>query len=162
MVNSSPYLRWKWRVMITASRLMTRDDVVELWMDRVLDRAREEGFPPEQILWAVGDCPTGGDKFAWKWLKAHNAFFQRYEADWDRHGSKLGGPMRNNLMISEIRPTHTLAFLRPESKGTVGCSDRAQKISEVTRIYSPTKWITHKAGTPVPGPFDWSTISETL
>lgn len=162
MVSAGLHLRWKWRVMITASRDMIRADVVDTWMNRMLRRAAKEGFPPEQILWAVGDCPDGGDAFAWRWLKARNAFFQRYEADWDRYGPVMGGPMRNNLMIEEVRPTHTLAFMHPKARGTVGCAERAQKLSEVTRIYSPNKHTVHKPGTPVPGPFDWSLVSETL
>lgn len=156
------HLRWQVRVLITASRHMTRRDVVDAWMLRMTHRAGVLGVPAKQILWAFGDCPTGGDLFAWEWLKAAGLFFKRYEADWDRYGPELGGPMRNNLMISEIRPTHTLAFLCPKSRGAVGCSDRAQKISEVTRIYSPSMWKVFQAGTPVPPRFDWSLIDETL
>lgn len=153
--------RWQFRVVITASRHMANRDVVELWMRRAQSRAAREGVTARQILWGVGDCPTGGDLFAWEWLKANRVYFRRFEADWDRYGD-AGGPMRNNEMIQEIQPTHTLAFLRPESKGAVGCADRAQKISEVTRVHSPTQWTTHQPGTPPPARFDWSQISETL
>lgn len=162
MVRAGIHLRWKIRVMITGYRDLTRRDVVNLWLERMVRRAGQHGYTPAQILWAVGDCPTGADRFAWDWMRAQNVFFERYEADWDRYGPKMGGPMRNNLMISEVRPTHTLAFMHPKARGTVGCSDRAQRLSEVTRIYSPSKWVTHKAGAPAPGPFDWSAVSETL
>lgn len=162
MVADGIHLRWQVRVLVTASRNLTRQDVVDMWMLRMVRRAVREGYSASQILWAVGDCPTGGDLYAWEWMKANKVFFQRFEADWERYGKKMGGPMRNNLMIETIKPTHTLAFLRPESRGTVGCADRAQKISEVTRIYSPQIHVTHLAGTPVPRPMNWKLISETL
>lgn len=161
MVSAGIHLRWKIRVMITGYRNLKRRDVVNLWMARMTRRAEQHGFTPAQILWGVGDCPTGADLFAWEWMQAQNVFFERFEADWERHG-RMGGPIRNNQMISEIRPTHTLAFMHPDARGTVGCADRAQQFGEVTRIYSPAIWTTHKAGSQLPKKFDWSKVDETL
>lgn len=149
--------------MITAYRHWTDEHLVWSWMDKLRGMAYAGMRAGDQdIIWGVGDCPTGGDRFAWDYLKTYNLTYERFEADWDRHGRELGGPMRNNEMIAAIRPTHTLAFMHPASKGTVGCANRAQLLSRVYRIYAPGIYTSTAAGQPVPPPFDWSRLNEAL
>jgi hypothetical protein len=158
-VTPGYYNRYQARFMITAYRYWTDRALVWSWMDKLRGMAYAGMRAGDaDTIWGIGDCPTGGDLFGLDYLKAHGLNYERFEADWDRYGL-AAGPMRNNHMIGVIRPTHTLAFLHPKSKGAVGCSDRAQLFSRVYRIYAPGVYTSTAAGQPVPPPFDWNRLT---
>lgn len=146
------------RFMITGYRHWEDRETIERWIERLRSVAvMGIGANDHRTIWGIGDCPTGGDKFGYNILTACGLNVHRFEADWDRYGN-AAGPIRNNLMIATIQPTHTLAFMGRDSKGTVGCANRAQPISRVYRIYSREHFTSTQAGDPVPPPFDWSQL----
>lgn len=148
------------RFMITGSRHWTDRETIERWIERLRSEAvLHLGANDHRTIWGLGDCLTGADPIGYSILTACGLHVRRFEADWDRHG-KMGGPLRNNEMIATIRPTHTIAFMHPTSKGTVGCANRAQPISRVYRIYGRNHFTSTQAGDPVPPPFDWSKLSD--
>jgi len=85
----------------------------------VLDMLAEE-----RVINAIiqGDCPTGADHLARMWAISRNHHFDRFPADWDKHG-RAAGPIRNQRMIDEGRPTMGLAF-----KGGRGTADMARRL----------------------------------
>lgn len=84
----------------------------------VLDMLAEE-----QVINAViqGDCPTGADKLARMWAISRNHHLDRYPADWSAHG-RAAGPIRNQQMIDDGRPTLIVAF-----KGGRGTEDMVRR-----------------------------------
>jgi len=70
-----------------------------------------------------GDCPTGADALARKWAIVNNHHLERYPAEWRKHG-KAAGPIRNQQMIDEGRPTMVFAF--PGGRGTADMVRRAK------------------------------------
>lgn len=84
----------------------------------VLDMIAEE-----RVINAIiqGDCPTGADKLARMWAITRNHHCDSYPANWRVHG-KAAGPIRNQQMIDEGRPTMGLGF--PGGKGTADMARR--------------------------------------
>lgn len=89
-----------------------------------------------EFLLGVGDCPTGADDIALRWGKGRLAWpVAEFCAPWTKRG-KAAGMIRNHFMIDMFRPRLVLAFLRPESRGTVDCADYAEsKGITVRRFY---------------------------
>ncbi len=90
----------------------------------------------QQFLLGVGDCPTGADRIALDWGKGRLMFpVTEFYAPWTKRG-KGAGMLRNHFMIDMFQPALVLAFLRPESRGTVDCANYAEsKGIEVRRFY---------------------------
>lgn len=86
----------------------------------VLDMLSEE-----LVINAViqGDCPTGADHLARMWAISRNYHFDRFPADWRGYG-KAAGPIRNQRMIDEGRPTKVITF--PGGRGTADMVRRAR------------------------------------
>jgi hypothetical protein len=61
-----------------------------------------------------GDAP-GADQMAWRWAAAHKVPWRAFPADWARYG-KAAGPMRNQQMLDEGKPSLVVAF--PGGTGT--------------------------------------------
>jgi YspA, cpYpsA-related SLOG family len=80
----------------------------------------------------VGDCPTGADDEVAKWYQStieegcehHIPPLITFHADWDKYG-KAAGPIRNQEMVNGGADL-CLAFLHPESRGTLDCMGRAE------------------------------------
>lgn len=70
-----------------------------------------------------GDCPTGADKLARLWAISRNEHFDRFPADWRKHG-RAAGPLRNQQMLDVGKPTLVLAF--PGGRGTADMVRRAR------------------------------------
>lgn len=118
------------RIVVTGSRLWSSAQRVEEALRHELD---EWG----QFLLSVGDCPTGADKFALAWGRLWLKWpVSVYTAPWHQM-RRAGGPIRNHFMIDMSQPVAgVLAFLRPESRGTVDCADYAEgKGIVVCRFY---------------------------
>lgn len=81
----------------------------------------------EELVVGVGDCPTGADLIVRQWGLTSPAMVRVFHADWSRY-LKSAGPMRNRRMVDTVRPELVLAFLRPESQGTVDCVNYAESL----------------------------------
>lgn len=67
---------------------------------------------------AVGDCPSGFDKYVTYWAQLAKANLTVYHANWRKHG-KAAGPIRNREMLEDFKPDLLVAF--PGGKGTHNC-----------------------------------------
>lgn len=119
----------KFRVVVTGSRNW-RDwiQIREVLSDTLLDHG--------QFLLGVGDCETGADRMALNWGKGRLVWpVTTFHAPWTQRG-RAAGPIRNHFMIDMFRPQLVLAFLRPESRGTVDCANYAESLGiEVRRFH---------------------------
>jgi len=101
----------------------------------VLDMQAEQG-PISTII--QGDCPTGADKLARMWAISRNEHFDRFPADWNAHG-RAAGPIRNQQMIDEGKPTKVFAF--PGGRGTADMVRRAKAAGIPTFIFDTPKTV---------------------
>lgn len=107
----------------------------------VLDMLAEEW-----VINAVvqGDCPTGADKLARMWCITRNHHFDSFPADWQANG-RAAGPIRNQKMIDEGRPTKVVAF--PGGRGTADMVRRAKAanlhVIEVAPSPTPSQEARH-------------------
>lgn len=97
-----------------------RDYTDQAMLFGVLDMESEHG-PINAII--QGDCPTGADRLARLWALSRNEHYDSYPADWQSHG-RAAGPIRNQQMIDEGRPTKVFAF--PGGRGTADMVRRAR------------------------------------
>ena len=67
---------------------------------------------------------TGADRLAYNWAIVEGINMRRFEADWKKHGL-AAGPIRNQQMIDEGKPTIVVAF--PGGNGTADMVRRARK-----------------------------------
>ncbi len=80
----------------------------------------------------VGDC-RGPDAFAARWAREHGVPVAEFAADWETHG-RAAGPIRNQRMVDEARPTRALAFWDGSSRGTLDCISRCVKAGALVKI----------------------------
>lgn len=106
------------------------------------------------IAWHIGmldyapEFCSGGakgvDMIAEVYLDKIGADFQRFEADWDKHG-KAAGYIRNKQMIewaleSEDHNNALIAILKGESKGTCHTINLAIELGiRIMHVYRPNK-----------------------
>lgn len=103
---------------------------------RIREALSDELMDHGQFLLGVGDCPTGADRHALLWGKGRLDWpVTVFYAPWNKRG-KAAGMIRNHFMIDMFRPRLVLAFLRPESRGTVDCANYAEAAGiEVRRFH---------------------------
>ena len=65
----------------------------------------------------------GADRLARLWCHSRMVRYDNYPAEWRKHG-KAAGPIRNQQMIDEGRPTMVFAF--PGGRGTADMVRRAK------------------------------------
>jgi len=69
----------------------------------------------------VGDCKSGGDKFALQYAEEHLIDHEVYEAYWDIYG-RAGGVVRNKFMVKDAKEKSPnvfgIAIRKKMSKGT--------------------------------------------
>jgi hypothetical protein len=82
-----------------------------------------------------GDCPTGADHLARMWAISRNHHYDRFPPDWDTHG-RAAGPIRNQRMIDDGRPTMGVAF--PGGRGTADMVRRLKAAGIKVHEASPT------------------------
>lgn len=100
-------------VIVTGSR-----NLKEWWrVWWVLDQYR-----PTTVV--EGNCPTGADAAARRWLTNNGLSTRSYTAHWREHGG-AAGPMRNARMLRDWPSARVLAFPDEGSKGTVDCMRQA-------------------------------------
>lgn len=66
----------------------------------------------------------GADYLAHVWATMNDIDTERYEADWDAHGT-FAGPMRNKRMLEEGKPDLVIAF--PGGRGTADMVKKARR-----------------------------------
>lgn len=77
---------------------------------------------PSRVL--VGCCPSGADRFAREWCRAHGVPFRRYVAQWGMFGRRAG-PRRNQQMIDAAPEGSTVLAFPRGGPGTADCIRRA-------------------------------------
>jgi hypothetical protein len=97
------------------------------------DRDWQDEFIVSLILdsgrWMVIDgAARGADSIAHSQARSHKHSTKRFAAKWGEHG-KAAGPVRNQQMIDEGRPSVVIAFHDDiqNSKGTKDMVERAKK-----------------------------------
>lgn len=94
--------------------------------------AREHKDQPFDVL--ICGMARGADSLCATWAHANSVTLAEFPADWDRHG-RAAGPIRNQQMIDEGKPTELIAF--PGGKGTADMTQRCRaaklKILEVKK-----------------------------
>ena len=93
-------------------------------------------FDDQDTVWAALDChaqpgrdvviqggASGADRLARTWCLDTATPCENYPADWKAHG-RAAGPIRNQQMIDEGRPTKVIAF--PGGRGTSDMVRRAR------------------------------------
>jgi hypothetical protein len=117
------------RIVVTGSRGWKNNR-------KIFGVLRRELAERQEFLLGIGDCPTGADAAALWWGRRHLMFPPTvFYAPWTKRG-RYAGILRNHFMIDMFRPQLVLAFLRPESVGTVDCKEYAESLGiEVRPFY---------------------------
>lgn len=79
------------------------------------------------VLFLVGDCPTGADFIAKSFLDEKDWPYKEFKAEWDRYG-KAAGPRRNIEMI-DYGAEELIAFPDSDSRGTKQCAEYASSLN---------------------------------
>lgn len=75
------------------------------------------------IEWVIYGMARGADTLAAEWALYEKVPSTGFRADWRKHG-KAAGPIRNQQMIDEGKPTVVIAF--PGGRGTADMVRRAK------------------------------------
>lgn len=101
---------------------------------RELDACAARAAMLRTVLVVIHGGARGADSLAERWCREHpsNQLMMTFAADWATHG-KAAGPIRNQEMIEEGRPSTVIAF--PGGRGTADMIRRAEAAGiEVRRI----------------------------
>lgn len=75
----------------------------------------------------------GADRLAKMAAKKLKISVMTFEAEWKKHG-KAAGPIRNQKMLDEGKPSEVWAYPLPDSKGTWDMVERAKKAGISTQV----------------------------
>lgn len=109
------------RLLVCGSRTFSDDAL----LIRVLDGFK---MAAADLVIIQGEA-AGADRKARNWAIGSKVQFESYPADWQKDG-KAAGPIRNQRMLDEGKPTSVLAFVdKPlaESFGTFDMVRRAKR-----------------------------------
>jgi YspA, cpYpsA-related SLOG family len=98
------------------------------WSDFETLRTILDAEPDTDVVLIHGGA-RGVDRLAGEYARQRGWPVEVYPADWDRHG-KAAGPIRNQRMLDEGRPTEVIALTdKPlhESRGTADMVRRATR-----------------------------------
>lgn len=98
-----------------------------------------------EILFLVGDCPTGVDSITKSFLETAGWDFKEFFADWEKYGKKAG-PYRNMDMI-DYGAELLIAFPENGSKGTRQCATYAKSLN--IPVYFPEIEDWHRWAVPI-------------
>lgn len=79
---------------------------------------RDADHPDEETL-------RGADEIADDWASERGVPVRRFAARWSHFGGKAG-PIRNGVMLDEVKPDIVLAFPLAKSRGTWNCVSKAR------------------------------------
>ena len=90
----------------------------------------------DDITVIYGDCPTGADHYTREWIMDQGEEVEdlRFIADWEKYG-KGAGPMRNERMIKEGKPTQAYGFWDGNSSGTLNTIQLCMKYGIPCSLY---------------------------
>jgi hypothetical protein len=113
-------------VIVTGSRNLTEH--WRVWW--VLDQ-----YNPDIVI--EGNCPTGADAAARKWLRKQGRPTRSYTAQWSRYDN-AAGPIRNEQMLRDWPTARVLAFPveGEKNKGTIGCMKLAWSLGMTVENFS--------------------------
>lgn len=91
--------------------------------DRARVYAELDALSPDVV---IEGGANGADYCAYRWVREKRGCegWERYEAEWDKHG-RGAGPLRNQRMLDEGKPDLVLAF--PGGRGTADMVRRAER-----------------------------------
>lgn len=116
------------RVLVCGSRVWTDGWIIH----RLLDGIDYYHHAHDSPVTVIEGGARGADHAAAEWVAGFGDEYPKehvqYEADWDTHG-RSAGPIRNQQMLDEGKPTVVLAFSDDiaNSKGTADMVRRAKK-----------------------------------
>lgn len=111
--------------LICGGRTWDRHAFTFLTLDQL---AAERGFPD----FVIDGKARGADSLGHEWALSRGLHGRRFPADWKTHGP-AAGPIRNQRMLDEGKPTLVIAF--PGGRGTADMVHRANKAGvEVVHI----------------------------
>lgn len=122
------------RILVTGSRRWTDVDKVhytlESWMDAIAE-------PQEEVILVHGECHLGGaDIIARDYWLSKGRKDEPHPADWETYG-KGAGFVRNGEMV-DLGADLCIAFILPDSNGTIDCLNRAIMAGiKTVQVYGP-------------------------
>lgn len=119
------------RILVCGGRDFNDEDIVFAALESHVDRM--------QSTVIQGHAP-GADRLAREWCGRNGVHLESYPADWAAHG-KAAGPIRNQRMIDEGKPTKVIAF--PGGRGTADMVRRARAAGIPVFEFTPTKDTSH-------------------
>lgn len=75
----------------------------------------------------------GADWYAFMYARIHRTPVKEFPADWSL--GKGAGHIRNGEMLADGPRAHVLGFVEPQSRGTVDCLRRAEKLEMTWTAY---------------------------
>lgn len=102
------------RILITGSRHWTDEEPIAALIDSL----------PFDAIVIHGNAP-GADTIADRLAFARGLHVKAWAASWHRFG-RQAGPLRNQCMIDEGKPTEAHAYITPDSVGTWDCVRRCR------------------------------------
>ena len=96
-----------------------RDFADSAFLFGVLDMEAEQN----PVVRIIQGGANGADKLARMWCISRFVTYEHFPADWSKHG-KAAGPIRNQQMIDEGKPTKVFAF--DGGRGTADMIRRAK------------------------------------
>ncbi|MFE4355124.1 hypothetical protein [Kitasatospora sp. NPDC056800] len=108
--------------------------------------AYSQDYPIGRFTVVEGGCATGADLWARDWVRLHSirtwhdqVASETFAANWTVNGLQAG-PMRNSAMVASGVDL-CLAFMRPNSRGTMDCVTKAIKAGIPTHIFHETEEV---------------------
>lgn len=120
------------RVLVTGSRNWV--DPAPIYRALYFEKMAAGG--DGDLIVVHGDCPTGADAIAARWVERfypEHTHAEAHPADWDHFG-KAAGPMRNQKMV-DLGADVCLAFPLPGGKGTQDCMAKANLAGIPLRVF---------------------------
>lgn len=87
---------------------------------------------PHEELEIVSGTARGADRFGERWAKRRGIKIKRFPADWNAHGSKMAGYVRNRQMAAYA--DGLIAIWDGESRGTKMMIDLARSMGLKVRV----------------------------
>lgn len=110
----------KHKILVTGSRYWNDYEMIQKLICDVLN---DFAWYEEECELIHGGAPGADEMAARVALEDFNMTITEFPADWDKHG-KAAGPKRNQQMV-DYGADICLAFILPNSKGTMDCVKRA-------------------------------------
>ncbi len=119
-------IKMKIKIVFTGSRDLTKPEVENVLRKYLFDYI------------FLGDCNTGGDKFALEYAIKNNIKYKIFKAQWEKFG-KRAGPIRNERMVKYVKQyyfnPYGIAIRKNKSPGTSNCISYFLKYGLNYKIY---------------------------